>query len=55
VYRAAVEEHFLAHLTAGERDRLTSELQRVLARRTQEAENRTARAPRLPRRLIEPA
>ena len=46
VYRAAVDEHFLAHLNASERDRLASELQRVLARRAQEIENRTARATR---------
>jgi DNA-binding MarR family transcriptional regulator len=33
VYRAAVDEHFLTHLSSGERDALTSQLQHVLARR----------------------
>lgn len=33
VYRAAVDQHFLAHLNAGERERLASQLQQVLTRR----------------------
>jgi DNA-binding MarR family transcriptional regulator len=34
VYRAAVDEHFLAHLSASERETLTAQLQHILARRT---------------------
>ena len=33
IYRAAVDEHFLAHLDAPEREALASQLQHVLARR----------------------
>ncbi len=33
VYRAAVDEHFLAHLNPRERETLTSQLQHILARR----------------------
>lgn len=37
VYRAAVDEHFLAHVNTDERTVLATQLQQILARRTPEA------------------